>query len=72
MRYAVLVPEALVVATAVLVMLAGRFSWFRAGSRAYLPPVTAIVVLIALGVELWAGATLATYFDGALVQDRRC
>src|SRR5207253_2886077 len=51
-------------------LLAGRFSWFRAGSRAYLPPVTAIVVLIALGVELWAGATLATYFDGALVQDR--
>jgi NADH-quinone oxidoreductase subunit N len=69
-RYAVLIPEALIVATAVLVMLAGRFSWFPAASRAYLPLLTAIVVLIALGVELWAGATLATYFDGALVQDR--
>jgi NADH-quinone oxidoreductase subunit N len=40
------------------------------GSRRYLPPVTALVVLVALGVELWAGATLANYFGGAVVQDR--
>jgi NADH-quinone oxidoreductase subunit N len=68
--YVVLLPEALVVAVAVVVMVAGRFDWMPRGSRRYLPPVTALVVLVALGVELWAGATLANYFGGAVVQDR--
>lgn len=69
MRNLVLLPEALVVATAVAVILIGRF---RLGQRwrAYLPQATALVVLIALGIELWAGATLSTYFGGALIQDR--
>jgi NADH-quinone oxidoreductase subunit N len=30
----------------------------------------AVVTLVALGVELWAGATLSTHFGGAVVQDR--
>ena len=70
MRNLVLLPEALVLAMAVLVMLSGRFGWIPRASSAYLPQATALVVLIALGVELWAGATLTTFFGGALVQDR--
>src|SRR5207247_3941094 len=34
------------------------------------PQATALLVLVALGVELWAGATLTTYFGGAVIQDR--
>ncbi len=70
MRYAVLVPEALVVALAVVVLLAGRLGWMPGTSRAYLPQVTALVLLVAFGIELWAGASVATYFGGALIQDR--
>ncbi|HEV8597262.1 MAG TPA: proton-conducting transporter membrane subunit [Candidatus Dormibacteraeota bacterium] len=70
MRYAVLVPEALVVALAVVILVSGRFGWLPRGSRAYLPQVTALLVLVAFGIELWAGASLTTYFGGALVQDR--
>ena len=70
MRYLVLLPEALIVAVAVAVMLGGRFGWLPRNSGRYLPPVTALLVLVALGVELWAGATLSTYFGGALIQDR--
>jgi len=70
MRYAVLVPEALVVALAVVVLLAGRFGWMPRTSRAYLPQVTALIVLVAFGIELWAGASVTTYFGGALIQDR--
>lgn len=69
LRDIVLVPEALIVATAVVVMLVGRFGWVRP-MRRYLPQATAVIVLIALGIELWAGATLSTYFGGALIQDR--
>jgi NADH-quinone oxidoreductase subunit N len=69
-RYVALVPEALVVALAVAILLMGRFGWPGRGGRAYLPQVAALVVLIAFGVELWAGATLTTYFGGALIQDR--
>ncbi|HEX9364690.1 MAG TPA: proton-conducting transporter membrane subunit [Candidatus Dormibacteraeota bacterium] len=70
MRYAVLVPEALVVALAVVILVSGRFGWLPRGSRAYLPQATALLVLVAFGIELWAGAALTTYFGGALVQDR--
>ena len=70
MRNFVLVPEALVVATAVLLLLAGRSAWIRSAGRRYLPSVVVVVALVALGVELWAGATLSTYFGGGLVQDR--
>ncbi|HUY73466.1 MAG TPA: proton-conducting transporter membrane subunit [Candidatus Dormibacteraeota bacterium] len=70
MRNAVLVPEALVVAAAVLILLSGRFSWLSAGSRRRLPAVAAGVAIVAFGLELWVGATLSTYFGGALIQDR--
>jgi NADH-quinone oxidoreductase subunit N len=70
MRYAVLVPEALVIALAVVILVSGRFGWLPRGSRGYLPQLTALLVLVAFGIELWAGAALTTYFGGALVQDR--
>jgi len=70
MKYLGLLPETLVVALAIGVMLAGRFGWLPATSRRYLPQATALVVLVALGVELWAGATVGSYFGGALLQDR--
>jgi NADH-quinone oxidoreductase subunit N len=69
-RTFVLLPEALIVAVAVAVMLGGRFGWLPRNSRRYLPHVVAALLLVALGVELWAGATLTTYFGGAFIQDR--
>jgi NADH-quinone oxidoreductase subunit N len=69
-KYVVLLPEALVVALAVVILVSGRFAWLPRGARAYLPQVTALLVLVAFGVELWAGAALTTYFEGALIQDR--
>jgi NADH-quinone oxidoreductase subunit N len=70
MRNAVLAPEALVVGGAVLVLLASRFSWVSTASRRYLPALAAGVAMVAFGLELWLGATLSTYFGGALIQDR--
>jgi NADH-quinone oxidoreductase subunit N len=70
MRNLVLLPEALVVATAAVVVLVGRFGLLPRSARSYLPQVTALLVLVALGVELWAGATVTTFFGGAVVQDR--
>jgi NADH-quinone oxidoreductase subunit N len=69
-RYLVLLPEALVVALAIGVVVAGRFAWLPVTSRRYLPQGVALVVLIALGLEVWAGATVGSYFGGALLQDR--
>jgi NADH-quinone oxidoreductase subunit N len=66
----VLLPEALVAATAVMVLLAGRLGWISSRNRRSLPAVVALVTLIALGIELWAGSTLSSYFEGGLVQDR--
>ena len=70
MKDLVLLPEALVAATAVILLLAGRLSWFSRGARRSLPTVVALVTLVALGIELSAGATVGTYFGGGLVQDR--
>lgn len=70
MKYLILLPDALVVAAAVLVLFAGRFGWLPRPWRGYLPHAVVVVVLVALGVELYAGATLASYFGGALLQDR--
>ena len=70
MTYLVLLPEALVVVTAVAVLIVGRMGWLPVLSRRFLPLVAALVVLVAFGVELWAGAALTTYFGGALLQDR--
>jgi NADH-quinone oxidoreductase subunit N len=67
MRNFVLVPEALVVAGALLLLLIARA---RRRPRGWLPPAAAALAIIALLVELWVGGTLATFFGGALVQDR--
>ena len=69
MRNLALLPEALVVASAVALVVIGRFGW-GGRVREYLPHATALVVLVALAAELWAGAALSTYFGGALIQDR--
>ena len=71
MKYAALLPEAMVVATAVLLLLGARWrtpAYRRLRSR--LPAVVAVILLVAVGVELWAGAGVGTYFGGAFVQDR--
>ena len=70
MRNLVLLPEALMVATAALVLLVGRFGGLPRAALSYLPQATAVMVLVALGVELWAGTAIGTFFGGALVQDR--
>ena len=56
MRYLFHIPEALVVAVAVVVLVGGRLALLPQNSRRYLPLVIAVLVLMALGVELWAGA----------------
>jgi NADH-quinone oxidoreductase subunit N len=68
--YLVLVPEALVLTLALAVLLAGRFGLLPRTARSYLPQVAAGVVIVAFAVELWAGASLTTYFGGAVIQDR--
>ena len=70
MNYLVFGPEVLVAALAVVVMVAGRLGWLPRSVRAFLPQVVALLVLVALGVELWAGAAMSPYLGGALVQDR--
>ena len=70
MKYIALVPEALVAASAVLLLLAGRFGWIRLSWRRFVPGGIAAVALVALVIELWAGVTLATYLGGGLIQDR--
>lgn len=63
----IFVPEALIVAGAVALVLIARA---RRRTRWWLPTAAASLALIALLVELWAGAALASFFGGALVQDR--
>ncbi len=70
MRNFVLVPEALVVAGAAILLLAGRLGWVSRGSRRYLPAVVVVLLLLAFAIELWVGATLSTYFGGGMIQDR--
>jgi NADH-quinone oxidoreductase subunit N len=66
-----MLPEAIILATAVVLLVATRLAWIRpARPRPYLPALAALATLVALAVELWAGATLITYFGGGLVQDR--
>ncbi len=70
MKNLVLVPDVLVVAAALALLLGSRFGWLSGRTRRYLPVAATAVALIAFLVELWAGATLSTYFGGALIQDR--
>ncbi len=67
MRNFVLVPDALVAAGALVMLFTGLT---RRRSRRWIPAVAVVLLLVALVVELWVGATLAAYFGGALVQDR--
>jgi NADH-quinone oxidoreductase subunit N len=69
-RTFVLVPEALVVVAALAILVGGRFGWLGPRTWRLLPLLAAAVAVVAFGVELWAGATLTTYFGGAVVQDR--
>ena len=70
MRSLVLLPEAVVVAGAIGMLFLGRPGVMRRGRRRYLPVAATLVALVALGIELWVGAVLSSFFSGALVQDR--
>jgi NADH-quinone oxidoreductase subunit N len=70
MKNLVLVPDVLVVAAALGLLLGGRLGWLRGRARSYLPAAAAGVALVAFLFELWVGSTVSTYFGGALVQDR--
>ena len=70
MKSLLLLPEALVVGLALVLLLLGRFGGMRGAWRPYLPAIAAAVVLVAFVLELWVGATLASLFGGAFVQDR--
>jgi NADH-quinone oxidoreductase subunit N len=67
-RTVVLVPEAVVVASAVALLLGARllprrrWLWLRLGALA--------AAVLALGLELWLGAAVGTLFDGGWQQDR--
>jgi NADH-quinone oxidoreductase subunit N len=61
----------MVVAAGVALLLAGRFRPAQQRRlRSRLPAVAAIVLLVAFGIELYAGANVGSYFGGGLVQDR--
>jgi NADH-quinone oxidoreductase subunit N len=70
-KYATFVPEAMVVAAALVLLLAARFRPAQQRRlRSRLPAAAAIVLLVAFGIELYAGANVGSYFGGGLVQDR--
>jgi NADH-quinone oxidoreductase subunit N len=70
MRSLLLVPEALVAGTALLLLLLGRLGVVPRSWRGYLPSIVAAVVLVALVVELWVGGTISSLFGGGFIQDR--
>jgi len=71
MRALTFLPEVIVVAGAAIVLLNARFRpAFHRRMRTRLPWFVAAILLVALGVELWAGATVGSYYNGGLVQDR--
>jgi NADH-quinone oxidoreductase subunit N len=70
MRSFVLVPEAIVVGAALLLLLAGRLGGVPSSLRSQLPAIVAGVVFAAFILELWVGGTLANLFGGGFVQDR--
>lgn len=70
MKNLVLVPDALVIAAALFLLLDGRLGWVRGRARRYLPAAAVFVALVAFLFELWVGSVVSTYFGGALVQDR--
>src|SRR5262249_59311174 len=68
MRTWVLAPEAVIVASAVALLLAARllprkrWLWLRVGAL--------VAAVVALGLELWLGAAVGTLFSGGWQQDR--
>ena len=66
----VFAPEVIVVTAAVLLLVVGRFAGLRKSFRRTLPAIVVVLIVVALAIELWAGATLGSYFGGALLQDR--
>jgi NADH-quinone oxidoreductase subunit N len=62
-----LLPEALLIAMALVCLLEQRIAPLRAS---WLPPAAAVVVLAALAVELVEGGQLTTLFSGGFGQDR--
>ena len=67
MRTTVLLPELLVAAAAVGILLLHRVRLL--GSR-WLASGALVMALVALGLELWLGAQVGTLFDGGWHQDR--
>jgi len=70
MRSFLLVPEAIVAGTALLLLVADPLGGLPRSWRRQLPAVVAVLVVAALIVELWVGGTLATLFGGGFIQDR--
>ena len=74
MTWPVLVPEALLGAAALGLLLLPRLLPRPAGARRWVrlasPAFASLLLLLAFGLELWLGATVTTLFGGGFVQDR--
>jgi NADH-quinone oxidoreductase subunit N len=70
MRSLLLVPEALVAGSAILLLLGGQLGFVPRTWLSRLPSIAAAVVVVALIVELWVGGTLSSLFGGGFIQDR--
>ncbi|HVC78396.1 MAG TPA: proton-conducting transporter membrane subunit [Candidatus Micrarchaeaceae archaeon] len=70
MRSLLLVPEALVAGTAILLLLGGQTGFLPRSWRGRMPAVVAGVVVVAFIVELWVGGTVSSLFGGGFIQDR--
>ena len=70
-KYLLLLPEALVVAGAIAMLLLARSGTSRYRRwRTSLPALAVLILLVALAIELRVGADIRTYFGGALLVDR--
>src|SRR5260370_25742671 len=70
-KYVLLLPEALVVAGAVIILLLARFGPSRYRRwRVSLPVFAVLILLAALAVELRVGTDVTNYFGSALLVDR--
>jgi len=69
MRVVTLLPEVLVAATAVGLLMSGRVR-LRARQRRWLPVTALVAVAAALVLELILGAAVGTLFNGGFSQDR--
>jgi NADH:ubiquinone oxidoreductase subunit 2 (subunit N) len=72
MTVRVLLPEVLVAFGAVATLLVPALAAPRArpGIRRWLGWAAALLVLVALGLELWLGAVVGAVFNGGVIQDR--